>query len=883
MALTMKLSKNGQFHIEDVTSLSYTYFPLCNFEGMRSAITPTLGGDAKSDQNSFILVPATAEDLAHSLFKRHVYFRINDQFTWSITGQTPTQILKPDQVDLKGDFLTHEIIRKNDLFTSRIESFVPTAMPHRELHKITFTNTHKEPLTVKPVVGVPLFGRSADNIRDHRHVTALLNRVKIVENGVINQPTFSFDERGHVLNQRHYGVFAQTSPTLKQTATYPTLEGFIGEGGSLLDPLAVKDDPSSAVQIGDVIEGYEAVAGMTYPSLKLEPGASFSMVLMIAISDDEEDLTKESQALTSAHFDALKKDTQTAWQKTLSNLTFHFADDALSGWLKWVTLQPVLRRLYGNSFLPFHDYGRGGRGWRDLWQDLLGLILMEPEPVRAMILNNFKGVRIDGSNATIIGEEPGQFLADRNKITRIWMDHGCWPLLTVKLYLDQSGDVDLLFEKVSYFHDQFTHYTKKTTASFDASKPRLKTQQGKLYEGTVFEHLLIQNLVPFYNVGQHNIMRLEDADWNDGLDMASKHGESVAFTAFYAQNLVMLADLLLELDKQGIKDIALCTELDGLLESVPFEEIRTKQATLQRYFDRVQNGVSGDHTHYKPNKLAAILQEKGTALLKHIREHEWLEDGVNGWFNGYYDNDGKPLDDINKKHMTLTGQVFAIMSGAATDKQTMKTIQAGDQLLYDKTVGGYRLNTNFKEVKTNMGRLFGFAYGHKENGAMFSHMAVMYAYALYKRGFVSAGYKVLRTIFEHSLDIKHAKIYPGIPEYFDPNGRGLYPYLTGSASWMILTMVTEVFGIKGHLGLPVFEPKLLAEQFGDSTTLSIETLIGSNLVNVVIENPLRLSYGDYTIQKVHVDEQDIPFTRTTFGVQLKNPINRQRVVLVLGH
>ena len=41
--------------------------------------------------------------------------------------------------------------------------------------------------------------------------------------------------------------------------------------------------------------------------------------------------------------------------------------------------------------------------------------------------------------------------------------------------------------------------------------------------------------------------------------------------------------------------------------------------------------------------------------------------------------------------------------------------------------------------------MFGFAYGEKENGAVFSHMAVMYANALYKQGFIKEGYKVLKT------------------------------------------------------------------------------------------------------------------------------------------
>ena len=71
----------------------------------------------------------------------------------------------------------------------------------------------------------------------------------------------------------------------------------------------------------------------------------------------------------------------------------------------------------------------------------------------------------------------------------------------------------------------------------------------------------------------------------------------------------------------------------------------------------------------------------------------------------------------------------------------------------------------------NLGRMFGFAYGHKENGAVFCHMAVMYAYALYSRGFVNEGYRVLDTLKKSSMDFERSGIYPSIPEYFTPNGR----------------------------------------------------------------------------------------------------------------
>lgn len=70
-----------------------------------------------------------------------------------------------------------------------------------------------------------------------------------------------------------------------------------------------------------------------------------------------------------------------------------------------------------------------------------------------MIINNYGGVRIDGTNATIIGNEPGEFIADRNNITRVWMDHAFWPFVTTKLYIDQTGDTDVLFEHTTYFKD----------------------------------------------------------------------------------------------------------------------------------------------------------------------------------------------------------------------------------------------------------------------------------------------------------------------------------------------------------------------------------------------------------------------------------------------
>ena len=139
-------------------------------------------------------------------------------------------------------------------------------------------------------------------------------------------------------------------------------------------------------------------------------------------------------------------------------------------------------------------------GWRDLWQDCLALLIMEPSVVRQMIVDNYGGVRMDGTNATIIGSRQGEFIADRNNITRVWMDHAFWPFVTTKLYLDQTGDLDILLEKVTYFKDL---QTKRGTAhdnNWDhAYGNKQRTAGGNIYFGTILEHILLQNLCAFYD------------------------------------------------------------------------------------------------------------------------------------------------------------------------------------------------------------------------------------------------------------------------------------------------------------------------------------------------------------------------------------------------
>ena len=55
--------KNGSFIIHDPENYSGLYLPLAGEKGLKSSITPNLGGDSKTDQNHFLLEPVSIENL----------------------------------------------------------------------------------------------------------------------------------------------------------------------------------------------------------------------------------------------------------------------------------------------------------------------------------------------------------------------------------------------------------------------------------------------------------------------------------------------------------------------------------------------------------------------------------------------------------------------------------------------------------------------------------------------------------------------------------------------------------------------------------------------------------------------------------------------------
>lgn len=118
---------------------------------------------------------------------------------------------------------------------------------------------------------------------------------------------------------------------------------------------------------------------------------------------------------------------------------------------------------------------------------------------------------------------------------------------------------------------------------------------------------------------------------------------------------------------------------------------------------------------------------------------------------------------------------------------------------------------------------------------------------------------------------------PGISEYIDQSGRGLYHYLTGSASWMVLTYIEQIFGIKGQYGDILIQPKLLSNDFIDGS-VSINTMINEHLCEIKFLNDHHLNYGEYHIESVN----GVLVQKDTYLINKESVTKSQLFTITLG-
>jgi cellobiose phosphorylase len=257
---------DGAFRLEDPQRTNYLYLPLVNEAGMISVVTPGLHGDTKTGQHTFLTQPESVEDLHNTRSSRNFWVYVEGAGAWSAAGASAAQAVavEDEQVTLEIGFLWQKLVRTNPRVGLRAEitNLVPPTIDQVELMRVTLTNITDHPLKLTPTAAIPIYGRSADNLRDHRHVTSLLQRIRCQAYGVLVRPTLSFDERGHQPNTVTYAVLGAEGDGAAPAGFFPVVEDFIGEGGALDWPQAILQPGAATSPAGTTVDGYEALGGL---------------------------------------------------------------------------------------------------------------------------------------------------------------------------------------------------------------------------------------------------------------------------------------------------------------------------------------------------------------------------------------------------------------------------------------------------------------------------------------------------------------------------------------------------------------------------------------------------------------------------------------------
>lgn len=152
------LDDKGTFQLERPEETGYLYFPIAGERGLKSAITPLLGGDAKTDQNHFLMQPVSEQELHNNRNTRNFWCSVEGKGVWSAAGSSAEETVKRmagqgEESRLTAGFMWHQMDRKSEEFglSSQILSFVP-ADENVEIMKVSITNIGTENADRKSVV-----------------------------------------------------------------------------------------------------------------------------------------------------------------------------------------------------------------------------------------------------------------------------------------------------------------------------------------------------------------------------------------------------------------------------------------------------------------------------------------------------------------------------------------------------------------------------------------------------------------------------------------------------------------------------------------------------------------------------------------------------------
>jgi cellobiose phosphorylase len=227
------------------------------------------------------------------------------------------------------------------------------------------------------------------------------------------------------------------------------------------------------------------------------------------------------------------------WKSYLSTLQVETPDPAFNSMVNIHNPRQCYTTLNWSRYLSFYQLGYGARGigFRDSSQDVLGVLNSAPQEAKALIKKLISVQKADGSamhqfNPLTMVATCGD--SEEEDGHRYYSDDHLWIILSVCLYIKETGDLDFLKEEIPFYE-------------------KAKDGQTPLAKGAVLDHLQRGIEFTYKDRGAHRLPLLGFADWNDTVNLKGK-AESVFTAELYCKALLEMIELMDHLDdKTSVK------------------------------------------------------------------------------------------------------------------------------------------------------------------------------------------------------------------------------------------------------------------------------------------------------------------------------------------
>ena len=377
---------------------------------------------------------------------------------------------------------------------------------------------------------------------------------------------------------------------------------------------------------------------------------------------------------------------------------------------------------------------------RNYIQDNMGMCYIKPDVAREAFILALSQQESNGAmpDGILLNEQ-----AELKYINQIpHADHCVWLPICLAVYLNETGDVDLLSTPIAF-------------SDSDTPKP-------------FSEHIALA-LNWLINATDHRGLSLiEQGDWCDPMNMVGYQGKGVS-------SWLSLATAY-----------ALNTWCD-LCEEYSINVSGNKQIEYR-------------HAAHKMNKT----------VNQYFWHDNWFARGItdeNRVFGTAKDKEGK---------IYLNPQSWAMLSGAVSEEQKQKIISAVSEQLMTP-YGVMMLAPSYTSMVEDIGRITQKHPGVSENGSVYNHAAIFYAYSLYQVGENDLAFEVLNKILpSNELSDKTGQLAVFVPNYYrgayhqhpERAGRSSQLFNTGTLAWLYRCLVEELCGLKGGNGVLNIAPKL---------------------------------------------------------------------------